>query len=317
MQFGSPGRSRLRLIPSSGNRSPSCSNGHQSPSSVRHHCASRALTTNHPATTGGPYTRPVAAAAFFDLDRTLLRRSSALALAGSFRDRGLISRRQLAKAALMQLLFVARGADASAVQRVAEDGLRILKGFTPDEMRELVASALEPVLKPLVYREPLALARAHKERGEGVYIVSAALQEIVDALASELDFDGALGTVCEVENGVYTGHSVRALHHVAKALAVRELAHEKGLDLAACTAYSDSASDLPFLELVGHPVAVNPDRDLRRIAADRGWPVLEVSAREYPHARRRVPPVVFGVPVLLGAAAVSWLYSRSRERRSS
>ena len=251
---------------------------------------------------GEPYTRTVAAAAFFDLDRTLLRRSSALALAGSFRDRGLITRRQLAKAALMQLLFVARGADARAVQRVAEDGLRILKGFTPDEMRELVASALEPVLKPLVYKEPLALAREHKQRGECVYIVSAALQEIVDALAEELDFDGALGTICEVENGVYTGHSVRALHHEAKARAIRDLAHEKGFELLACTAYSDSASDLPFLEVVGHPVAVNPDRELRRVAADRGWPVLEVSARQYPHARRRVPPVVFGIPIVLGAA---------------
>jgi HAD superfamily hydrolase (TIGR01490 family) len=246
----------------------------------------------------------MATAAFFDLDRTLLRRSSALALAGSFHDRGLISRRQLAKAALMQLLFVARGADTAAVQRVAEDGLRVLKGFTPAELRELVGSALEPVLKPLVYREPLALAREHKQRGECVYIVSAALQEIVDALAAELDFDGALGTICAVENGVYTGHSIRALHHEAKAEAVRRLAAEKGFDLGGCTAYSDSASDLPFLEAVGHPVAVNPDRELRRVAADRGWPVLEVSDREYPHARRRVPPVVFGIPILLGAAAV-------------
>jgi phosphoserine phosphatase len=136
-------------------------------------------------------------AAFFDLDRTLLRRSSALALAGSFRDRGLISRRQLAKAALFQLLFVARGANAEAVQHIAEDGLRVLKSFTPEEMRELVAAALEPVLKPLVYREPLALAREHRRRGECVYIVSAALEEIVEALADELGFDGALGTVCE------------------------------------------------------------------------------------------------------------------------
>jgi len=157
-------------------------------------------------------------------------------------------------------------------------------------------------LKPLVYREPLALAREHKQRGECVYIVSAALQEIVDALAGELDFDGALGTICEVADGVYTGHSVRALHHEAKARAVRDLAREKGFDLAACTAYSDSASDLPFLELVGRPVAVNPDRELRRVAGDRGWPVLEVSGREYPHARRRVPPIVFGIPIVLGAA---------------
>jgi HAD superfamily hydrolase (TIGR01490 family) len=222
----------------------------------------------------------VAAAAFFDLDRTLLRRSSALALAGTFRERGLISRRQFAKAALLQLLFVARGADQDAVRRVAEDGLLVLKGHTPEEMRELVASALEPVLKPRVNLEPLALARKHKQRGEPVYIVSAALQEIVSALAEDLDFDGALGTICDVdEDGAYTGHSLRPLHHQAKADAVRELAEREGFDLAECTAYSDSHTDLPFLELVGHPVAVNPDRQLRRVAAERGWPVVEVGRR--------------------------------------
>lgn len=221
----------------------------------------------------------MSAAAFFDLDRTLLRRSSALALAGTFRERGLISRRQLAKAALLQLIFVARGADQRAVRRVAEDGLLVLKGSTPEDLRDLIASALEPVLKPLVYREPLALARRHKDRGECVYIVSTALQEIVDALANELGFDGGLGTICEVENGVYTGQSRRALHHQAKADAIRELAESKGFVLADCTAYSDSHTDLPFLEAVGHPVAVNPDRRLRRIAAQRGWPVIEVGRR--------------------------------------
>jgi HAD superfamily hydrolase (TIGR01490 family) len=220
----------------------------------------------------------VRAAAFFDLDRTLLRRSSALALAGSFRERGLIGRTQLAKAAAWQLLFVARGASAEAVRRAAEDGLMILRGFTAEEMRELVATAMEPVLKPLVYREPLRLVERHRERGERAYIVSAALQEIVDGLAAELGFDGALGTICEVRNGTYTGRAVRSCHGAAKAEAVRDLADAEGLDLAASTAYSDRHTDLAFLEAVGNPVAVNPDRGLRRIAADRGWPVLAFRA---------------------------------------
>jgi HAD superfamily hydrolase (TIGR01490 family) len=235
----------------------------------------------------------VAAAAFFDLDRTLLRRSSALALAGSFRERGLIRRTDLARAALWQLLFVARGASAEAVRRVAEDGMAVLRGFTVAEMRELVAEAMEPVLKPLVYAEPLALVRRHRERGERVYIVSAALQEIVDALAEELGFDGAVGSSCEVEHGC---------HGAEKADALRSLAARDGIDLAASTAYSDSHSDLPFLEAVGNPVAVNPDRELRRLAAERGWPVLEFSERLYPHARRRVPPAVWALPLLVGAA---------------
>jgi HAD superfamily hydrolase (TIGR01490 family) len=247
------------------------------------------------------------AAAFFDLDRTLLRRSSALALAGSFRDRGLISRRQLAKAAAWQLLFVMRGASHEAVRRAAEDGLRILRGFTPEEMRELVGSALESVLRPLVYQEPLELVEHHRENDEPVYIVSATLQEIVETIAADLGFDGALGTVCEVgPDGAYTGKAIRALHADAKASCLRELAAREGYDLALCTAYSDSHTDVPFLEAVGHPVGVNPDRELRQICIERGWPVLEFSRRAYPHARRRVPPAVLALPavVLFGLYAV-------------
>ena len=221
----------------------------------------------------------MAAAGFFDLDRTLLRRSSALALAGSFRERGLISRTQMLKAAWWQLLFVARGASHEAVQRAAEDGLRVLAGYSVEDMRELVAEAMEPVLRPLVYAEPLRLVEQHHERGERVYIVSATLQEIVDAIAEDLGFDGALGTICEVKDGHYTGRPVRSLHAGAKAEVLREVAQRDGLDLAECTAYSDSHTDLPLLEAVGHPVAVNPDRALRRIASERSWPVLEFRLR--------------------------------------
>jgi len=253
----------------------------------------------------------VPAAAFFDLDRTLLRRSSALALAGSFRERGLISRRQLLQAAAWQLLFVARGASHEAVRRGAEDGLRLLAGYRPEELRELVAEAMEPVLRPLVYAEPLRLVEHHRSRGERVFVVSATLQEIVEAIAGDLGFDGALGTICEVRDGRYTGRALRALHAEAKAACLKELAAREGLDLSSCTAYSDSHTDLPFLDAVGHPVAVNPDRHLRRVAADRGWPVLEFSARAYPHARRRVPPMVVGAGIA-GVAAL--LAGRARGR---
>jgi HAD superfamily hydrolase (TIGR01490 family) len=166
-----------------------------------------------------------------------------------------------------------------------------------------VAEALEPVLRPLVYAEPLHLVEAHRCSGDRVYIVSATLQEIVEAIADDLGFDGGLGTVCEVREGHYTGRALRALHAESKAAVVRELAAESGLELSECTAYSDSHTDLPFLEAVGHPVAVNPDGDLRRVAADRGWPVLEFSARAYPHARRGVPPLLYAVPLLAGVAA--------------
>jgi HAD superfamily hydrolase (TIGR01490 family) len=216
-----------------------------------------------------------ASAAFFDLDRTLIRRASVLALAGTFRERGVISRWQMLKAAAWQVVFTARGADADAVRRAAEDGMRFLKGFSVDEMREIVGDAMEPVLRPLVYEEPLRLLQQHRERGERCYIVSATLQEIVDHIAEDLGFDGAVGSTCEIVDGVYTGRSLRGAHGENKADAVRQLAAEHDLDLGASTAYSDSHTDLPFLEAVGHPVAVNPDRRLRRTARTRDWPILE------------------------------------------
>jgi HAD superfamily hydrolase (TIGR01490 family) len=252
------------------------------------------------------------AAAFFDLDRTLIRRSSALALAGSFRVHGVIGRGQLAKAAAWQLLFAARGAGAETVRKAAEDGLMVLKGFAVDDLRALVADAMEPVLKPLVYQEPLDLLARHRERGDAVYIVSATLQEIVDELARELGFDGAIGSTCEVVAGVYTGRSVRAAHGEGKAAAVRELADREGLDLAASTAYSDSHTDLPFLEVVGHPVAVNPDRRLLEIAAERGWPILRFDGPAFPSGRGPGvrPGALVGIPLLLGAGAAVWAARR-------
>ena len=221
----------------------------------------------------------MAAAAFFDLDRTVIKRSSVLALAGSFRKRGLISRVDLVKSAFWQVLFVLRGASAERVRSAAEDGMKLLNGFSVAEMQHLVGDAMETVLRPLVYAEPLRLVEQHRARGERVYIVSATLQEIVQHIAEDLGFDGAIGSTCEIVDGVYTGKTLRAAHGVGKAEALRELAAAEGIDLAASTAYSDSHTDVPFLEAVGHPVAVNPDRRLKRIAYLRGWPTIAFSAR--------------------------------------
>jgi len=201
-----------------------------------------------------------------------------LALAPSFRRHGLITRVDLAKSAFWQVLFVLRGASAERVRSAAEDGMRILDGFSVDDMRRLVGDAMEPVLRPLVYDEPLHLVERHRDRGEKVYIVSATLQEIVEHIADDLGFDGAIGSTCEIVDGVYTGRALRGAHGEGKARAVRELATAEGLDLPSSTAYSDSYSDVPFLEVVGHPVAANPDRKLRRIAAERGWPIVDFAS---------------------------------------
>jgi HAD superfamily hydrolase (TIGR01490 family) len=224
----------------------------------------------------------VRAAAFFDLDRTLISRSSSLALARTFRRRGLIGRRQMAQASIAQLVFVRFGAGQSRVGQTADSAMSVLRGLPVTLMQEIAAEAWEPVLKPLVYREALDHAEDHRARGEPVYIASAALQEVVEEISGRLGFDGAIASRAEVRDGAYTGRLDRRLYGQAKADALVELATAEGIDLSGSTAYSDSYSDAPFLEAVGHPVVVNPDRGLRRLADEAEWPSLRFSTMAFP-----------------------------------
>jgi HAD superfamily hydrolase (TIGR01490 family) len=224
----------------------------------------------------------VPGAAFFDLDRTLISRSSSLSLAPAFHRRGLLRRRDRTKAMLAQLVFMRYGAGKSRVGQTAESAMAFLKGLPVEVMREIVEEAMDSAFRPHVYRDALDLVERHRERGERSFIVSAALQEIVDALVRELGLDGGVGSTAEVEDGVYTGRIDRRLDGPAKAAAVVELADAEGIDLEESTAYSDSASDVPFLAAVGHAVAVNPDRRLRAIAAERGWRVLRFDTKAFP-----------------------------------
>jgi len=223
----------------------------------------------------------VSAAAFFDLDRTLISHSSSLALAGTFSTRGLIGRRQVLKAALAQRVFVRFGAGQRRVGQTADSAMSVLRGVPIEVMQEIATEAWEPVLKPLVYREALDAAKEHRERGELVFIVSAALQEVVEEIAKRLDFDGAIASRAEKEDGTFTGRLERRLYGQAKVEALAQVADARGIDLAASSGYSDSASDVPFLEAVGRPVAVNPDRALRRHAADHGWPVVRCHEKAF------------------------------------
>ena len=226
----------------------------------------------------------MAGAAFFDLDRTLISRSSSLALAGLFRRRGMIGRRQVVKAAVAQLLFARFGAGQARVGQTADSAMAVLKGVPVETVRDIAADAWEPVLAPLVYREALERAEQHRRRGEDVYIASAALEEVVQEVARRLGFAGAIASRAEVADGVYTGRLERRLYGPEKAEALRETASEKGIDLIASTAYSDSHSDIPFLEAVGTPVAVNPDRELRRLAEERGWAVEHFRKKAFPRS---------------------------------
>lgn len=184
-------------------------------------------------------------------------------------------RRDLIRAALWQLIFLVRGVGEREMRRAAEDGMRLLRGVPVAAVDDLLADAMERVLRPLVYCESVELARKHHGRDEPVYVVSASLQQIVEKVSDDLGLDGAVGSTCEIESGVYTGRSLRPCYGSLKADAVREIAARDGIDLAQSTAYTDSHTDLAFLEAVGYPTAVNPDSKLKKIATERGWPILE------------------------------------------
>ena len=221
---------------------------------------------------GVPPLDSTSTAAFFDLDRTLISRPTPIALASSFRRRRLLRKRDLLRATLWQLIFMLPGVDGT--RRASVEGMSLLRGVPVASLRELLGEAMEDVIRPLLYAEPLELLEHHRVRGERTYLVSASLFEIVQHVADDLGFDGALGSTCEIVGGVFTGKSLRPCYGPHKAAAVRELAIRQRIDLAASTGYSDSSSDLAFLETVGNPVAINPDRRLRHIAKRRGWPIL-------------------------------------------
>jgi len=213
------------------------------------------------------------AAVFFDLDRTLLASSSSLVL-GILRRRG--ARRRVVRARLGRARL-ALGRRETDVERLVADELAATKGLRPEEVTALLEELLEASPNPLGDLQPLEIAVRHTARAEAAYLVSANLQELADVLAARLGLDAALGTVVELDaTGAYTGKPGRTLTGGAKTDALRELADRDRLDLSASTFYSDSAFDLDLLEVVGHPVAVNPDRALRRAALAHGWPLLEI-----------------------------------------
>src|SRR3984957_17557497 len=214
-------------------------------------------------------------AAFFDLDKTLIQGSSAFQFGRAAYRAGLMGRRQLLADAVANIQFRLRGAtDADSValrERIAGS----LKGKRVVDLERLGADVLAGIL-PRVYPQMLALAHEHQDAGRRAYIVTAASQELAEILARVMAFDGAVGSgISEVVDGVYTGRPVGVfVYRGGKATAIEELADREGIDLAASYACSDSESDLPMLEAVGHPVAVNPDPELARVAREHGWDVL-------------------------------------------
>jgi HAD superfamily hydrolase (TIGR01490 family) len=216
-------------------------------------------------------------AAFFDLDRTLIRRSSMLALAPSLRRHGLIGWGSLARASIWHAVYLIRGVSSNQLADAADKTFRLMRGWPVAEFRALIAEEIEP-LAALAFPDAIRRMREHQARDEQAIVVSASLAELVEPLALRLGLDGALASHAEIRDGRYTGRVESFLHGAAKADAVRAYAAEHEIDLSASSAYTDSRSDIQLLEAVGHPYAVNPDRALRNLALERGWPILHFSA---------------------------------------
>jgi HAD superfamily hydrolase (TIGR01490 family) len=241
-------------------------------------------------------------AAFFDLDKTVIARASVVAFGGPLRRRGLVNRRTVARAVFGQLLFLWFGADEEKMAKIRQSMLEVSAGWDRDEVRAIVEETLSDVIEPLIYAEAQELISLHRAAGDRIWLVSSAPSEIVEPLASMLGVDGAIASKAEIDElGRYTGKIEFYAQGAGKAAAIRALAESHHLDLDESSAYSDSATDIPMLEAVGHPFAVNPDRALAKVAKERGWEILQFSnpVRLRDRASVRLPAFT-GAVVLVG-----------------
>ena len=216
----------------------------------------------------------MAAAAFFDLDKTIIAKSSTLAFTKPLFKAGFLSRTTLAKAGIAQAYYQAFGADHEQLERIKEELAGLTKGWDRDEIIRLVEETVDEVVAPLVYSEALAIIDDHRRSGRRVVVVSTSPDEIVRPLCRYLGIEDVIATRSEIdEEGRYTGTIELYAYGPAKAQAMVEMATREGIDLSASYAYSDSITDIPMLEAVGHPVAVNPDGDLLETATERNWEI--------------------------------------------
>ena len=267
---------------------------------------------------GAQYRRTVAdAAAFFDLDKTILAKSSSFVFARPFYKEGLIGRSTVVRSAYAQFMYLVSGADHDQMEAMREYMSKLVTGWPADKVQQIVGETLDEIVDPLVYEEAVALIEEHKAAGRDVIIISSSGTDVVEPIGQRLGVDLAIGTQVAIEDGVYTGEIVFYAYGEGKAEAMRTLAAERGYDLEASYAYSDSQTDLPMLEAVGHPFAVNPDADLRRVAVEREWPILDfakpVAMREQT-TRRQAVAAGAGVALAGVALGLTW-YARRRSTR--
>lgn len=250
------------------------------------------------------------AAAFFDLDKTILATSASLALTGPLVRSGLLRKRDVMRAAQSQLAYHLFDATHERSERVKDDLSAMVAGWSVSEFDAVVAAALHDTITPVVYREALDAISTHHAAGHDVVIVSASAEAIVRPIMKLLDADATLATQLVIEDGAYTGEISFYNYAEAKVVSMAAIAERNAWDLAECWAYSDSQTDLPMLRAVGHPVVVNPDRALAKVARDEGWAMRKWEQQVVLNRTGEI-----GVASVVGVAAVSaavawWLRRR-------
>lgn len=238
-------------------------------------------------------------AAFFDLDKTLVPGSSLFLLARGLYERDYYRAFDIMRMGAGQVAYRLGGESEKGMRKTREAALEFVAGRTQDELREMGRELAEERILPRVYEGITRVIDQHREAGDLTFLTTASPIELAEIVAESLGMTGALGTTAEVTpDGRYTGRLLGEgiLHHEAKARAVATMAESHDIDLAESYAYSDSINDLPLLELVGHPSAVNPDRELRSIARGRGWPVYELRTKRL--------PLLVGIPSVIVAAGL-------------
>jgi HAD superfamily hydrolase (TIGR01490 family) len=259
-----------------------------------------------------PRTPDTAAGAFFDVDNTLMRGASIYHFARGLAARKVFGSRDLVRLAWGQVAFRARGMENTGhIDAARQAALAFVAGHKVADIAALGEEIYDDTMADRIWEGARKLTQYHLAAGQRVWLVTATPVELANILAKRLGLTGALGTIAETSDGVYTGRLVGSLlHGEAKAAAVRALAAREGLDLTRCSAYSDSMNDLPMLSLVGHPHVVNPDADLRAWARNRNWPIHDF--RSGRRATLIALPVAAGAGALAGGMAAGFALRRRR-----
>ena len=250
-------------------------------------------------------------AAFFDLDRTLMSGSSAFYFGRAAYREGLLPLPRLIADGANGLMFKLFGASDEKSEQLRDRILESVAGTEAETLRRLSPGVVEELLGK-IRPEAQALLDMHEEAGRDVYIISASPVEVVGELARALEIAGGLGTESEIVDGCYTGRLAAPFcYGEGKAERIRKLAADKGYDLAHCYAYSDSASDLPMMQIVGHPVAVNPDRPMEAVAHRRGWPIVEFNRQA-----KQIAKLSAAAAFTVGGAIGGWSMGVRHERKA-